>query len=71
MGLKEGFEAVLVTLAAAIVLIIVGVIFFGVTLWIINVASGLFFGAGLEANWAVLSASLLSVGALIAGALSS
>jgi len=44
-------------------------VYFGITLWIMQAASEIFFGAGLEANWAVLSAAILSTGAILAGAL--
>lgn len=66
---KEGIEALVITFVASVLLIILGVIYFGVTLYIIKAASNLFFGKGLEANYAVLSAALLTFGALLAGAL--
>ncbi len=67
--LKEGFQFIGVSLVAAVALIILGIVFFGVTLWIMKVASDFFFGPGLEANWAVLSAAIMSIGAVVAGAL--
>ncbi|MEM3556164.1 MAG: hypothetical protein QXF56_05580 [Candidatus Micrarchaeia archaeon] len=67
--ITEGLKALVVSAIASLVLIILGVIYFGITLWIIKAASNTFFGAGLEANWAVLSASLLATGAVLAGAL--
>lgn len=67
--LKEGFQFIGVSLVAAVALIILGIVFFGVTLWIMKIASDFFFGPGLEANWAVLSAAIMSIGAVVAGAL--
>ena len=67
--LKEGFGFLILTMITSFALIIMAVIYFGITLWIIKAASTAFFGAGLEANFAVLSAALLSLGAILAGAL--
>ena len=67
--ITEGLRALVVTFVASILLIILGLIYFGITLWIIKAASEVFFGTGLEANWAVLSAALMAVGAILAGAL--
>ncbi|NIQ04562.1 MAG: hypothetical protein GWO20_02165 [Candidatus Korarchaeota archaeon] len=67
--LTSSVEALVVTFVATVLLIILGIIYFGITLYIVKIASNLFFGKGLEANWAVLSAALLTFGALLAGAL--
>ena len=68
-AIKEGLKALFVSVIASIVLIILGIIYFGITLWVIKAASDIFFGTGLTANWAVFSASILATGAIIAGAL--
>jgi len=65
----EGLKAIFVTVIASVLLILLAIIYFGLTLWIIKGASDLFFGTGLEANWAVLSAVILSTGSILAGAL--
>lgn len=67
--ITEGFETLITTVVTSILAVVLGIIYFGVTLWIIKMASGFFFGSGLDANWAVLSAALMSVGAILAGAL--
>jgi hypothetical protein len=64
-----GMGTVALTVVASVLLILLSIVYFGVTLFIVKVASNFFYGPGLEANWAVLSASILSVGAIIAGAL--
>jgi hypothetical protein len=57
------------TLITSALLIVLGIFYFGISLWIIKIASNIFFGTGLEANWAVLSAALISVGAILAGSI--
>lgn len=67
----QSLELFVITMLAAIMLIILAVIFFGITLWVIGVASAMFFGSTPDANWAVLAAALLSLGAVLAGAIQS
>ncbi|MCX8189890.1 MAG: hypothetical protein N3F05_01535 [Candidatus Diapherotrites archaeon] len=64
-----GLSALAITIIASLMLIILGVIYFGLTLWIISISSKFFFGAVPGADFAVLSAALLATGAIIAGAL--
>lgn len=68
-AIEEGLRSLVVTFVASLLLIILGIVYFGITLWVIKTASTYFFGTGLETNWAVLSAALLSTGAILAGAL--
>ncbi|MFA5764216.1 MAG: hypothetical protein WC915_05410 [archaeon] len=63
------FAALTVTLVTSVVLIILGIIYFGVTLVIINAAAGLVFTSNLDVNWAVFSAAILATGAILAGAI--
>jgi len=58
-----------VALIASLVSILMGIIYFGITLWIIKIASEYFFGGAVEANWAVLAAAIVATGAVLAGAL--
>lgn len=67
--IASGFKFVMVSLVASIVMLILGIIYFGIMLWVIKVATTVFFGAGLSADWAVFSAALLATGAILAGAL--
>jgi len=69
VGFGDILEALVVTLVTSVLLILLGIVYFGVTLWIVKSASNYFFGPGLDANWAVLSAALMSVGAILAGAI--
>jgi len=70
-AIVQSLELFVITMLAAIMLIILAVIFFGITLWVIGAASAMFFGSTPDANWAVLSAALLSLGAVLAGAIQS
>jgi hypothetical protein len=65
----EWIKNLVITFVATVLLIVLAIIYFGVTLWVIRAASNVFFGAGLEANWAVFSAALMSAAVVMAGAL--
>lgn len=67
--IKEGMSSIILTMVASVLLIILGIIYFGVTLLVIKIASDVFFGPGLQANWAVLAAAILAFGAILAGAI--
>lgn len=69
MRIIDSMGTLVVTIVASLFLIIASIVYFGVTLWVVKTASTVFFGTGLEANWAVFSAALMSVGAIVAGAL--
>ena len=68
-GVTEFLGVFFLTLLAAIMLIILAVVFFGITLWVIGVGSELVYGVAPSADYAVLSAAILSFGAILAGAL--
>lgn len=68
MGVKESLESTLLVIVASLLLIIVTIIYFGITLWVVKVGSNLFFGPGLDANFAVLAASILSASGVLGGA---
>jgi len=55
-----------VTIISSVILIILGVIYFAVSLFIIKAASGLVGYSGVSAETAVLSAAILSAASLIA-----
>lgn len=68
MVVKEA-KTLAATVIASAILVLLAIVYLGVSLWIIKAASNWFFGPGLEANWAVLAAALMSVGAILAGAI--
>jgi len=59
-----GLSAFFVTVTASLLLIVLGLIYFIVTLWIVKVGSRLIIGE-VDPNWAVLSAAIIAVGTLI------
>jgi len=67
--IMTGIRALAITFVASILMIILGIVYFAITLWVVQTASNLVFGPGLDANWAVFSAAIISTGAVLAGAL--
>lgn len=61
--------ALVVTLVASVMLIILSIVYFAITLLVVNASSLLVLGEGLDPNWAVFSAAILSAGAVLASAL--
>ena len=71
-GAENTLKSILYGLLAIIIMIIVAVIFFVIVLYVIKFAADFVFGDNaLEANWAVLSAVLLTAATLIGGVYSS
>ncbi|MBW2981233.1 hypothetical protein KY360_07490 [Candidatus Woesearchaeota archaeon] len=56
-----------VGLVASVILIVMGLVYFIIALWIVKFGAGIL-GYTLDGNWAVLSASLISVGSMIGSA---
>ena len=67
--MSELIDTLVGTVIYSVTLIILGIIYFGVTLWIVKISSDVFFGPGLDANWAVLAAAIMAVGAIMSGSL--
>ena len=65
----EWIKNLTITFVATVLLIVLSIIYFGLMLWVVKVSSNAFFGAGLEANWAVFAAAIMSTGTVVAGAL--
>lgn len=57
----------LTMIASTIILIILGIIYFAITLLVIKVASDWIFGTGLDQNWAVLAAAIVTLGSMLGG----
>ncbi|MFH1106299.1 MAG: hypothetical protein V1787_00230 [Candidatus Micrarchaeota archaeon] len=62
IGIASGLGTLVLT---TMVLVALGLVYFLVSLWIIKTGAHLLGYNDLEANWAVLSAALLSVGSLV------
>ena len=69
IGLKEGLSVLAVTLIATIMLIILGIIYFFLTLIVMKGATDIIFGDNLTANWGALSAAIVTAAVIIAGAM--
>lgn len=67
--LKEGLSTLVVTIIASVMLILLSVLYFGLTMWVVKIASNFFFGMAPDANYAVLSAAIIAVGGILAGAI--
>ncbi|AJF59698.1 MAG: hypothetical protein J4224_03490 [Candidatus Diapherotrites archaeon] len=66
-GPAVGISATLAFLAiSSLILIILGVVYFAVSLFIIKAAAGLVGFSGLSSDMAVLSAAILSAASLVA-----
>ena len=53
---------------ASVILIVMGLVYFIIALWIVKFGAGIL-GYTIDGNWAVLSASLISVGSMIGSAI--
>lgn len=67
--LREEVKSVAMTVLSTLVLIVVGIIYFAITLAIIDVSAWVLLGANLDENWAVLSAAIITLGSMLGGSL--
>ena len=68
---KGIFKTTMFALLAAAVFIILGLVFFMFYLWIVKTGASLVGLEGLEANWAVFAAAILSAATIIGAAIES
>ena len=67
-----GFTALALTITASIILILIGLIYFIVTLWIVKFATGVIIGKNIVENYPhyiILTAGMIAVGSMIGSAL--
>jgi len=69
MGMRQKLDVLVVTLIATIMMVILGLIYFTVTLAVIKVASNAMFTDELSASTGALAAALVTMAVIIAGAL--
>ena len=69
LGIKAKLDVLAVTLVATVMMIILGLIYFFLTLLIVKVATDVLFEDGLSASWGALSAALVTAAVIISGAL--
>ena len=67
--MREEIKSVVMTVLSTLVLIVVGIIYFAITLAIIDVSAWVLLGANLNENWAVLSAAIVTLGSMLGGSL--
>ena len=67
MNLKTSFGALFITVISSVVLILLGLSYFALTLWIVKSASAWIFPNVVDTNYAVLSAAIIVVGTMLAG----
>jgi hypothetical protein len=60
-------QDIVVLIISAIVLVLIGLIFYTIDLWIIKFAAVDLFGLDVSGDWLVLSAAILSAAAMIGG----
>ena len=69
MGMRQKLDVLVVTLIATIMMVILGLIYFILTLVVIKGATNIMFTDNLSANWGALAAALVTMAVIIAGAL--
>ncbi|MFH1473294.1 MAG: hypothetical protein ABIE55_00205 [Candidatus Aenigmatarchaeota archaeon] len=65
----EWIKNLTITFVTTVLVITLSIVYFGLLLWIVKMSSDAFFGPGLDANWAVFAAAIMSAGTVLAGAL--
>ena len=66
-GIGTTAGSLVVGIVASVILIVMGLVYFIIALAIVKYGSGIL-GYTIDGNWAVLSASLISVGSMIGSA---
>ena len=69
MGMRQKLDVLVVTLIATVMMVILGLIYFILTLLVIKGAANIMFTDDLSANWGTLAAALVTGTVIIAGAL--
>jgi len=69
MGMKQKLDVLVVTLIATIMMVILGLIYFALTLAVVKVATNAMFTDELSASTGALAAALVTMAVIIAGAL--
>jgi len=64
----ELFENLFVTVVASLILIVMGMIYFIITLWVVKFSSNLM-GYSPDGNWVVLSTAVIVAGIMIGSAI--
>lgn len=65
MSFTHDFTALTLTIGASLVLIILGLLYFVLTVWIIKIGAGFVGYEQLDGNWVVLAASVIATGSIV------
>lgn len=69
--MKEAGGSIVMTIAATIVLIILSIIYFTITLFVVKAAANIIFDGGLSGDFGVLAASIITLGSMLGGTMGS
>jgi hypothetical protein len=69
MGMRQKLDVLFVTLIATVMMVILGLIYFALTLLVIKVAADVLFTDNLSASMGALAAALVTGAVIISGAL--
>lgn len=69
MKIAKGMAGLAGTVIASVVLILLGLLYFTLTVWIIKIGAGWAGYPGVDGNWVVLTAGVISAASIIGSAL--
>jgi hypothetical protein len=69
LGIKSKLDVLAVTLIATIMMVVLGLIYFFLTLLVVKVATDVLFDDPLSASWGAASAALVTAAVILSGAL--
>ena len=69
MRITRGMVGLAGTVIASVVLILLGLIYFTLTVWIIKIGAGWAGYPDVEGNWVVLTAGIISAASIVGSAL--
>ncbi|MFW5990803.1 MAG: hypothetical protein ACOCQX_01105 [Candidatus Nanoarchaeia archaeon] len=69
MGVVKGFANLSVTIVASLVMILLGIIYFMLTVWIIKLGAAWAGFSNVEGNWIVLTSGIVTAAAIIGSAI--
>ncbi|MFW6449493.1 MAG: hypothetical protein ACOCZ6_00435 [Nanoarchaeota archaeon] len=69
MGVVRGFANLSVTIVASLVMILLGIIYFMLTVWIIKLGAAWAGFSNVEGNWIVLTSGIVTAAAIIGSAI--
>ena len=67
--MNDDVKSFVMTILSTLILFLVGIVYFMITLAIIDISAWVLLGSDLNENWAVLSAAIVTLGSMIGGSL--